>query len=254
MAIQLHSFVSTEKRYVQVESQLHHIIGIYKKIVQTQAMRSCKIADIYSAYYECEEDGTITFYQAELPKLGQPGIWTYLVYECPQGEEKVFRDASVKTNLSTIKRLFAGEQLSHVAVDIKEYLKYKTSEEGEYFDILLPDFWNNITGRKLVRLLLDEYKALQSSSVFAQEIGIEYQNEVLDAFIGAATEVLETGGSTEEFEAVQHDVLKIIQVDKIANYILELNDYRIWQEAMPSKSKAVEHAFNTALNFICKMK
>jgi hypothetical protein len=254
MAIQLHSFVSSEKRYIQVESQLHHIIGIFKKINRSQAIRGCTVSDIYSAYYECEEDGTITFYQAEIPHIGKPGVWTYIAYECPQGEEKVFKDTFIDISLNSIKQLLAGEQVFHVALDIREYLSYQTSDEIEYLDVQLPQLWENREGRKIANLILNEYRALKKSSVFADETGRDYTNAVLDAFIQEAEDILAVAGTAEEFEAAQHEILKNIKIDGIANFILQLNDYRIWQATLPSKSKAVEYAFNTALNFICRMK
>ena len=53
--------------------------------------------EIYSAYYECEEDGTTTFYEAESADAGSPGIWTYMVYDCAAGEEKVVTNVDIDT-------------------------------------------------------------------------------------------------------------------------------------------------------------
>lgn len=55
----------------------------------------CDLEGIYSAYYECEKDGTITFYEAESAEAGNPGIWTYMVYDCAAGEEKVVTNANI---------------------------------------------------------------------------------------------------------------------------------------------------------------
>jgi hypothetical protein len=77
---------------------------------------------------------------------------------------------------------------------------------------------------------------------------------VLNGFIKAGQEVLENGGFLRDFESTQYDVLKKTKIHEIANLILEYNDYRIWKAALPSKSKAVEYAFSTALKLICRIK
>ena len=38
----------------------------------------CDWEDIYSAYYECEEDGTITFFEAKIAEADNPGICPYI--------------------------------------------------------------------------------------------------------------------------------------------------------------------------------
>ena len=58
-------------------------------------MSDCEWDDIYSAYYECEEDETITFYESEVVDMGNPGIWTYVVYECEEGKETVVTDEDI---------------------------------------------------------------------------------------------------------------------------------------------------------------
>ena len=52
---------------------------------------------LYSAYYDCEEDGTTTFYEAESADAGSTGIWTYMVYDCAAGEEKVVTNVDINT-------------------------------------------------------------------------------------------------------------------------------------------------------------
>ena len=96
MALELHNFVWEEERLVQVETQPHHIAGVLAEIQQMLDDDSdCNWEDIYSAYYECEEDGTTTFYEAESAEAGNPGIWTYMVYECAVGEEAVVTNANI---------------------------------------------------------------------------------------------------------------------------------------------------------------
>ncbi|NMG10285.1 hypothetical protein [Brasilonema sp. UFV-L1] len=255
MAIRVHGFMSSGKRYIQVENQPHHITGIFRTLMHfSKNTHQCTLKDAENAYFRCEEDGTITFYQAENFDVGHSaGIWTYLVYECPEGEEKVFPDSFIDTSVNPLKQLFAGYKIVEVTVDIKDYLKYQYIED-EYLDVQLPCDWNTLEGRKIANLLLEEFKAFKSSTIFTERAGKEYRKAVLNGFIKAAQEVLENGGTLRDFESAQYDVLKKIRIDDIANLILEYNDYRIWQAALPSKSKAVEYAFSTALKLICRIK
>lgn len=245
MTIWLHGFISSGKRYVQVDTQTHHIIGIFRKILNSSD------ENVKSAYFQCEEDGTITFYQGKITDKGKPGIWTYLVYKC-RDEEKVFTDLSVDTSTIFLKQLLAGKKLVKISDDINNYLncKYK---ECEYLDVQLPASWNTKEGREIANLLVEEFIALKSSFFFAEEPGNKYTTTVLEEFIQAAIQVLKTSGDIKEFEAKQYDILKKIKVDEIVNKIIDYNDYRIWQKALPTQSKAVEHAFNSALNLIYRI-
>jgi hypothetical protein len=252
MAIRLHGFLSSPKRYIQIESQPYHVTGIFKRIIHLQHLYSCKFAEVDHAYYECEVDGTITFYQAKKDETSESGIWTYLVYQCPQGKEQIFLDKSINTNTNDLEKLLAGNKLPQVAVDIYEYLKYKT-DESEYLDMQLPDGWNHVVGKGIADLLLEETKAFKTSDVFQEDIGKKYIQASLNGFIQAAQDILAKGGTARDFEYAQYDVLNKIQIDEMANLIIEYNDYRIWQAALPSKSKAVEFAFNTALSLICRI-
>lgn len=97
MSIELHNFVWEEERLVQVESQPHHIAGVLASIRETLEESDCEWDDIYSAYFEYEDDGTYTFYEAESAEAGNPGIWTYVVYDCAVGEEEVVTDIKINT-------------------------------------------------------------------------------------------------------------------------------------------------------------
>ncbi|MEB3311105.1 MAG: hypothetical protein VKJ02_12805 [Snowella sp.] len=97
MALELHNFEWEEERLVQVETQPHHITGVLGSIQDILDNSDCEWDDIYSAYYECEDDGTITFYEAESAEAGNPGIWTYVVYDCEIGEETVVTDININT-------------------------------------------------------------------------------------------------------------------------------------------------------------
>ncbi|NJM22518.1 MAG: hypothetical protein HC907_29340 [Richelia sp. SM1_7_0] len=253
MAIKLHSFVITEKRYVQVESQPYHITGLLKKIMSFISLRGCDFIDIHNAYYNCEDDGTVTFYQANRTDVECPGIWTYLLYECPKSQEKIFRDSKVSTSIEPLYQLLAGEKLIQETVNINQYLEYKY-RESEYTDVILPYSWDNYEGRKIAQLILNEYTAFKSSEIFTEGAGKEYMTVVLEKFIQTASEILEAGGKLHEFESVQHEILTKIKIDEMANLILSYNDYRIWQVLLPSKSKAVEYAFNVALHQMSHVK
>ena len=93
--LELHNFEWDGERLVQVETQPHHIMGVLGSIRETLAMSDCEWDDILSSYYECEEDETITFYESEVVDMGNPGIWTYVVYECEEGQETVVTDADI---------------------------------------------------------------------------------------------------------------------------------------------------------------
>jgi hypothetical protein len=253
MAIRVHSFVSSLKRYIQVESQSHHITGVLRKVMECISIRGCDFIDIINAFYECEEDGTITFYQANRPDVDNPGIWTYLVYECPEGQEKIFREPAVNTSITPLYELLAGEKLVQETVDIEQYLQYHY-QESDYLDIKLPNNWNNVEGRVIAGLLLQEFRALKSSSIFTEAVGLEYAKVVLKQFVQAGTQILEVGGTVDDFESAQYDILNQVNIDGMANLIMDCNDYRIWQALLPSQSKAVEYAFNSALNLISQVK
>ena len=91
MPLELHNFEWDEERLVQRETEPHHIAGVLAEIRLTLETSDCNWDDVYSAYYECEEDETITFYEAESAEAGKPGIWTYVVFSCPVGKEEVSR-------------------------------------------------------------------------------------------------------------------------------------------------------------------
>jgi hypothetical protein len=249
MAMKLHSFVTTCKRYIQVETQPRHITGLLKEIKQWIKLRGCDLIDIQKICYYSEDDGTMTFYQADKSKVESPGIWTYVFYECPEGQEEVFRDSSVDTTLKPFYRLLAGDKLAQETVNINQYLQYRY-EDSQYLDVHLPPDWDNQEGRKISDLLFKEYQVFNTSAIFAETAGENYMQIVLEKFIQAASKILDTGGNSAEFEYVQYEILKQVQIDDMANLILELNDYRVWQALLPSDSKAVEHAFSSALSRI----
>lgn len=97
MSIELHNFTWEGVRLVQVETQPHHIAGVLSNIRETLKSSDCAWEDIYSAYYDSEEDGTTTFYEGESAEAGKPGIWTYIVYDCDLGKEEVVINLDIDT-------------------------------------------------------------------------------------------------------------------------------------------------------------
>lgn len=97
MPLELHNFKLEGERLVQRETAPHHIAGVLAQIRWALENSDCDWEDVYSAYYECEEDGTITFYEGESAEAGNPGIWTYVVYSCPVGEEEAVKNSDINT-------------------------------------------------------------------------------------------------------------------------------------------------------------
>ncbi len=80
---------------MQIESQPSHIDGVLDVVQGLRRSSNLDWEDIYSAYYECEKDGTITFYESESAEAGNPGVWTYIVYDCPEGSEEVVLNPAI---------------------------------------------------------------------------------------------------------------------------------------------------------------
>lgn len=97
MSLELHNFTWEEVRLVQVETQPHHLAGVLAEVRDTLENSDCKWEEIYSAGYDCEEDGTTTFYEGESAEAGNPGIWTYVVYDCKAGQEEVVTNLEINT-------------------------------------------------------------------------------------------------------------------------------------------------------------
>ena len=110
---------------MQVETQPHHIAGVLAEIRNTLENSDCEWEDIYSASYECEEDGTTTFYEGVYPErsrresaeAGNPGICTYVVYDCDQSEE-VVTNLDINTLDPALKlRQLVVEVIAATAID-----------------------------------------------------------------------------------------------------------------------------------------
>ncbi len=103
MPFEIHNYILSEQRLVQVETQPNHIDGVLDEIQNVRRNSDLNWEDIYSACYECPEDGTITFYEGESVQAGDPGVWTYVVYDCPGGEEDVVGNPSIDVLAALIK-------------------------------------------------------------------------------------------------------------------------------------------------------
>ena len=118
MPIELHNFTWEGVRLVQVETRLNHIAGVLSNIRDTLENSDCEWEDIYSAYYDSEEDGTTTFYEGESAEAGNPGIWTYVVYDCAAGEEEVVTNLDIDTLDPALKlRRIVIEVMAAAAID-----------------------------------------------------------------------------------------------------------------------------------------
>jgi hypothetical protein len=97
MALELHNVTWTGVRLVQVETQPHHLAGVVSVILEDLSESDLGWEDIYSASYDFSEDGTTTFYESEQVQAGQPGIWTYVVYDCEIGAEEIVENLEIDT-------------------------------------------------------------------------------------------------------------------------------------------------------------
>lgn len=103
MPLEIHNYIWSGECLVQIETQPNHIDGVLDVIQNVRRSSDLDWEDIYSAYYECEEDGTITFYEGESAEAGNPGVWTYVVYDCPEGGEEVVRNPSIDVLAALLK-------------------------------------------------------------------------------------------------------------------------------------------------------
>ncbi len=103
MPLEIHNYVLHGQRLVQIESQPNHIDGVLDNIQDVRMSSKLDWEDIYSAYYRCEEDGTITFYEGESAEAGNPGIWTYVEYDCEEGGEEVVCNPSIDVLAGLLK-------------------------------------------------------------------------------------------------------------------------------------------------------
>ena len=95
--LKLHNFEWKGKRFEQVETKPHHLQGLLDHIQDSlkDLKLDCERANIPSYYYCCKDDSTIAFYELKIIESGNPGICTYVVYECEEGSEDVLTNADI---------------------------------------------------------------------------------------------------------------------------------------------------------------
>jgi hypothetical protein len=130
MALELHNYILREQRLVQIETQANHVNGVLDVIQGIRKSSDLDWEDILSAYYECDEDGTITFYEGESAEEGSPGIWTYMFYDCATGEEEVVESSNIE-NRSSLTSTMQIPNAENAVVDIRKLRDYCLSLEHE---------------------------------------------------------------------------------------------------------------------------
>lgn len=142
MSITFHNFTWEGARFVQIETQMHHIEGVLFKIREGLENSDCSWEEIYSTHYKSEEDGTITFYEGESAKVGQPGIWTYVVYNCAPGKEEIVVNLDVDPSEPSLKlRHILSEIMAAVVIDDRtkqvQQLRQIAANNGLSHELLL---------------------------------------------------------------------------------------------------------------------
>ncbi|MEL7011556.1 MAG: hypothetical protein AAFY50_16980 [Cyanobacteria bacterium J06648_1] len=102
MVVEVHNFIYEKVRLIQVETLEHHFNGVTGEIQDILDNTDCEWEDIYSAYFECEKDGTVTYFENESIESGNPGIWTYIIYDCPAGEEEIVSNVNVDSHTQAL--------------------------------------------------------------------------------------------------------------------------------------------------------
>ena len=121
MPITIHNYTWSGERLVQIESQPIHIDGVLDCVQNVRRNSNLDWEDIYSAYYKCEEDGTITFYEGESAEAGNPGVWTYIVYDCPEGSEEVVPNPTIDILAALLKVKHGIQERKNTRVNLLPY-------------------------------------------------------------------------------------------------------------------------------------
>lgn len=208
MAVELHNFIWEGVRLVQVETQPHHIAGVLAEIRNTLENSNCQWEDIYSAYYECEEDGTVTFYEGESAEAGNPGIWTYVVYDATAEEEVVVPNLNINTLAPVLQlKKLLGETEHHTF-----------EEEGETnFEQRLVILENTVAGLKR------QFTNIQSSDNWLDKVIGSISDE------SAFSEALEYGQSFRKNDRTEHEATR--WQDRPTHKVVELRRDRVVNEA-----------------------
>jgi hypothetical protein len=121
MPLGIHNYVWSGARLVQVESQPSHIDGVLEIVQDVRRSSNLDWEDIYSAHYECEEDGTITFYEGENAEAGNPGVWTYVVYDCPEDSEEVVLNPTIDVLAALLKVKRGIQERKNTRINLLPY-------------------------------------------------------------------------------------------------------------------------------------
>ena len=161
MSLAIHNYTWRGVRLVQIETQPNHLDGILDIIQDVRRSSSLDWEDIYSANYECEEDGTVTFYEGESVEAGSPGVWTYVVYDCLEGEEEVVRNSKIDV-LATLLKVQQGIEERKASV-----VNLGVAESGD---------------ESITESLEDSFRILQNHPVIQQRLNLlpYAQNGVVD--------------------------------------------------------------------------
>jgi hypothetical protein len=103
MSLKIHNYILNKIRLVQVETQTNHIDGLLDVLQSVRRQSDLDWEDIYSAFYECEQDETITFYEGQVSETNTPVVHTYVVYDCPEGDEEIVHNLNVDVTSISIK-------------------------------------------------------------------------------------------------------------------------------------------------------
>jgi hypothetical protein len=175
MSFEIHNFIWEEVRLVQVDTQPHHITGVLAEIRDVLDNYSdSEWEDIHSAYYECEQDGTITFYESESAEEGNPGIWTYVVYECDSEGEGVISNPKINAfaplqellqrlegGKKEFKLSFPATELIPLSTDLNEVVR--VGKTRVTLDTVVLTFLDGVTAEEIVQ----QYPSLQLADVYS---------------------------------------------------------------------------------------
>ena len=211
MAVELHNSIWERVRLVQVETQPHHIAGVLAEIQGTLENSDCQWEDIYSAYYECEEDGTVTFYEGESAEAGNPGIWTYVVYDGAADEEAVVPNLNINTLAPVL-------QLKNLFGNIEHHTLQKPEKESETnFEQRLVTLEHTVTD------LRRQLANIHSSDNWLERVIGSISDE------SAFSEALEHGQSFRDNDKTVHEAIP--WKDRPNNKVVELRRDRVVNEA-----------------------
>lgn len=184
MHLEIHNYIWSRERLVQIESQPSHIDGVLDILQDVRRSSNLDWEDIYSAHYECEEDGTITFYEGESAEAGNPGVWTYVVYDCPEGSEEVVINPSIDVLAALLKVKRGIQEGKTSKAKLIQYLNtghlrcnMSPTITTAKFQVTVPPFrWDEAGGIRIgsSRVTLDSILAAYHNGSTPEEIAIQF--------------------------------------------------------------------------------